>query len=80
MIEYTYKEVGALMVAMGCLMHQANLCTEAMQDGYSNDFLVNIMVTQFQIDEERARQIVHVPLAELIDSDTYSLVTSLVGF
>ena len=54
LINITYQEIGALLAAVGSIMHGYSLCAEAVLDGGSDHQLLEIMSQQFGISSERA--------------------------
>jgi hypothetical protein len=60
-----YREIGALLIAVGNVMILRGLCAEATQDGNSDDELVGFMMMR-GIEEERAREIIRLDLKHAV--------------
>ena len=63
----TYREVGALLMAVGEEMMRNNVCAPAALDGSAEEFFVDLMEGTIGINEERAKQLLTLDLHDAID-------------
>jgi hypothetical protein len=66
-MQFTYEEIGALLMAIGQVMREDNLCAGAARDGFSDTVLQMLLVDKYQIDEERAEALIKLTNEEILE-------------
>lgn len=66
MKQFTYQELGALLIAVGTVMARRDLCVQAATDGFSNGELIRVL-SHHKIDSETAEVLVKLDLHQVID-------------
>lgn len=64
--QFTYAELGVLLIAVGTVMSINGLCADAAMDGNSDRHLVTIMM-KHGIDGKRAEQLLALDLSVAIN-------------
>lgn len=52
--KFTYRELGALLIAVGTMMIERGLCAEATRDGVSDYAMRHILTMQYDLEPDRA--------------------------
>jgi hypothetical protein len=72
-MRFTYAEYGALLVAVGTVMQEADLCAGAAMDGGNREQMLG-MLEERGIEEDRAMALLEVDLQEAIEFVDESLL------